>query len=65
MTLHDKLMAQLYANIKEIGRIADQIQVEADATRDFLRRQKELQEKHEWTRPEARVHQLTMVGKRP
>jgi hypothetical protein len=61
---HPKLLAEFYANIEKIGRIADELQASADETRDFLARVEAAREKHdgEWSRPEARIQPYSSSG---
>jgi hypothetical protein len=64
MSPHPKLLAEFYANIEEIGRIADELQASADETRDFLARVEAAREKHDgaWSRPEARIQPYAREG---
>jgi len=49
MSAHPTLLAEFYANIEEIGKIADDFQAIADDTREFLKRHRE-----DYTRPLSR-----------
>jgi len=61
-----KLLAEFFANIEELGRIADDIQATADDTREFLKRHGEMKDHPiPLSRPEARIQPFTVVGKRP
>jgi len=64
MTPHPTLLAEFYANIEEISKIADELQATADDTRDFLARVEAARKKHdgEWSRPEARIQPYTREG---
>lgn len=64
MKPHSTLLAEFYANLEEIGKIADELQATADETREFLDKHQADRENHEfgWSRPEARIQPFTVVS---